>query len=157
MPRRRPGRFLRRYPRHDEVRVLLARSLLALNRDSDAGNEFKTVLDEKLPTASSMQWANEGLGEIAAKAGQNAQAAKYAEAAIRADAEYGASLAARNLRNKSMRTTAIDAESRITLLDSIKPPFHNIKTDVDALVLPGEVTRFAGQSCQARPSSGRLK
>ena len=88
---------MRRYPRYDEVRILLGRALLSLNRDADAGNEFKTVLDEKLPTARSLAWANEGLGEIAAKAGQNAQAAKYAEAAIQADAEYGASLAARNL------------------------------------------------------------
>jgi hypothetical protein len=135
---------LRRYPRHDEVRVLLARSLLALNRDSDAGNEFKAVLDEKLPTARSMQWSNEGLGEIAAKAGQNAQAIKYAEAAIRSDAEYGASLAARNLRNRLNATTTIDADVKDYFARFDKAAVSNHKAEVDALVLPGEVTRFTG-------------
>lgn len=135
---------LRRYPRHDEVRVLLARSLLALNRDADAGNEFKTVLDEKLPTARSMQWANEGLGEIAAKAGQNAQAIKYAEAAIRSDAEYGASLAARNLRNRINATTAIDTDVKDYFARFDKAAVSNHKAEVDALVMPGEVTRFTG-------------
>lgn len=135
---------LRRYPRHDEVRVLLARSLLALNRDSDAGNEFKTVLDEKLPTARSMQWSNEGLGEIAAKAGQNAQAAKYAEVAIRSDAEYGASLAARNLRNRINATTTIDADVKDYFARFDKAAVSNHKAEVDALVVPGEVTRFTG-------------
>src|SRR5206468_1040995 len=33
---------LRRYPRYDEVRILLARALLSLNRDTDASTEFKT-------------------------------------------------------------------------------------------------------------------
>ena len=135
---------LRRYPRHDEVRVLLARSLLALNRDADAGNEFKAVLDEKLPAARSMQWSNEGLGEIAAKAGQNAQAAKYAEAAIRSDAEYGASLAARNLRNRINATTTVDADVKDYFARFDKAAVSNHKAEVDALVLPGEVTRFTG-------------
>jgi len=135
---------LRRYPRHDEVRVLLARSLLALNRDSDAGNEFKAVLDEKLPAARSMQWSNEGLGEIAAKPGQNAQAIKYAEAAIQSDAEYGASLAARNLRNRLNATTTIDADVKDYFARFDKAAVSNHKAEVDALVLPGEVTRFTG-------------
>jgi tetratricopeptide (TPR) repeat protein len=133
---------LRRYPRYDEVRILLGRALLSLNRDADAGNEFKTVLDEKLPTARSLAWANEGLGEIAAKAGQNAQAAKYAEAAIQADAEYGASLAARNLRNRANGTTSIDADIKDYFARFDKAAISNKKTEVDALVLPGEVTRF---------------
>jgi len=133
---------LRRYPRYDEVRILLARSLLSLNRDSDAGNEFKSVLDEKLPAARSLAWANEGLGEIAAKAGQNAQAAKYAEIAIQADAEYGASLAARNLRNRVNGVTVNDADIKDFFARFDKAAVSNKKTDVDALVLPGEVTRF---------------
>jgi hypothetical protein len=133
---------LRRYPRYDEVRVLLARSLLALNRDADAGKEFKAVLDEKLPAAKSLAWANEGLGEIAAKANQSTQAATYADAAIQADAEYGASLAARNLRNKVNSTTTIDADIKDYFARFDKAAVSNRKADVDALALPGEVTRF---------------
>lgn len=133
---------LRRYPRHDEVRVLLARSLLALNRDADAGNEFKAVLDEKLPTAKSLAWGNEGLGEIAAKAGQNAQATKYAQTAIQADSEYGASLAARNLRNRVNGAAVIEADVKDYFARFDKAATSNRKADVDALVTPGEVTRF---------------
>ena len=135
---------LRRYPRYDEVRVLLARSLLALNRDADAGNEFKAVMEEKLPAARSLAWANEGLGEIAGKAAQNAQAAKYAEAAILADAEYGASLAARNLRNRLNQNTTVDAEIKDYFSRFDKAATSNKKSDVDALVLSGEANRFAG-------------
>jgi len=135
---------LRRYPRNDEVRTLLARSLLALNRGTEAESEFKAVLDEKLPTARSLAWSNVGLGELAAKAGQNAQAAKYAEAAIQADAEYGASLAARNLRNRINSTTAIDADIKDYFSRFDRAAISNHKTEIDALVLPGEVTRFSG-------------
>jgi hypothetical protein len=135
---------LARYPRHDEVRVLLARSLLAMNRNADAANEFKAVNDEKLPTARSLAWANEGLAESAAKAGQNAQAVKYAEAAILADAEYGASLAARNLRNRANGATAIDADIKEYFARFDKAAASNRKADVEALVMPGEVTRFVG-------------
>jgi tetratricopeptide (TPR) repeat protein len=135
--------ILKRYPRYDEVRMLLGRSLLALNRDAEAANEFKAVLDEKLPTARSLAWANEGLGEIAAKSNQNAQAAKYAEAAIQADAEYGASLAARNLRNRVNGVTTIDADIKDFFARFDKAAVSNRKAEVDPLVLSGEVGRFA--------------
>jgi len=134
---------LRRYPRNDEVRTLLGRSLLALNRDTDAGNEFKAVLDEKLPSARSLAWANVGLGELAAKASQNAQAVKYAEAAIQADAEYGASLAARNLRNRVNTTATVDADVKDYFVRFDRAAISNRKAELDALVLSGEVTRFS--------------
>ena len=133
---------LRRYPRHDEVRVLLGRSLLGLNRNAEAATEFKTVLDEKLPAARSIAWANVGLGEIAAKAGQNTEAAKFAQAAIQADAEYGASLAARNLRNRVNVTTAVDPDIKDYFARFDKAAVANRKADVDALVVAGDVTRF---------------
>lgn len=137
-------KVLSQYPRYDEVRTLLARSLLSQNRNADAGNEFKAVLDERLPSAGSLAWANEGLGELAAKAGQNADAARYAETVIRADADYGASLAARNLRTKINAAAPVDADVKdfFTMFD--KAAVSKRKADVDALVIPGEVGRFAG-------------
>jgi len=137
-------KVLNRYPRYDEVRTLLARSLLLQNRTADAGNEFKAVLDERLPSAGSLAWANEGLGELAAKAGQNADAGKYADAVIRADADYGASLAARNLRTKVNAALAVDADIKDFFARFDKAATSNRKTDVEALVVPGEVGRFAG-------------
>ncbi|PYS86515.1 MAG: hypothetical protein DMF62_15660, partial [Acidobacteria bacterium] len=91
---------LREYPSFDDVRVLYGRTLLALNRNAEAEKEFKAALDAKLPTARTIAWANLGLAETASRGGQSAAALKFAENAIRADAEYGATLAARVLRNK---------------------------------------------------------
>ena len=86
-------------PRFDDLRVLLGRSLLAEGRPADAEREFKAVIDEKLPTARSLAWAYVGLAEIAAKAGQTAQARTFADTAVMIDADYGASFAARAVRS----------------------------------------------------------
>ena len=134
--------LLRDLPRFDNLRVLLGRALLAQGRNVDAEKEFRAVLDEKLPTARSLAWANVGLGEIAAKSNQNAAAIKYAEAAILADSEYGASLAARALRNK-LGYTSGDTSIKMFFADFDKAAAANRKADVDALVLPGEVAKFA--------------
>ncbi|MEQ1924171.1 MAG: hypothetical protein ABL952_16845, partial [Pyrinomonadaceae bacterium] len=95
-------------PRFDDLRVLLGRALLAQGRNADAEREFRAVLDEKLPTSRSLAWANVGLADIASKANQNDAAIKFAEAAIFADADYGASMAARNVRNKIGFTSSGD-------------------------------------------------
>ena len=58
---------LQTYPQFDDVRILLARALLAQGRTADAEKEFRAVSDAKLPTARSLAWANEGLGEVALK------------------------------------------------------------------------------------------
>ena len=130
-------------PRFDDLRILLARALLAQNKNSDAEKEFRAVLDEKLPTSRSLAWANVGLAEIASRANQNDAAQKYAEAAIAADAEYGANLAARNLRNKIGGTVTIDPVIKAFFADFDKAASSNRKAEVDAMVLPGEYTKFA--------------
>jgi tetratricopeptide (TPR) repeat protein len=133
---------LRDYPNFDEVRVLYGRSLLALNRNSEAEREFKAALDEKLPTARTLAWANLGLAETAFRGGQTAPALKFAEAAIRADAEYGASLAARLLRNKIAAVTDVPEEIKAYFANFDRVATANRKADLDALVIPGEATRF---------------
>ncbi|MEP7036771.1 MAG: tetratricopeptide repeat protein, partial [Acidobacteriota bacterium] len=131
-------------PRYDDVRILLARALLAQNKTADAEKEFRAVLDEKLPTSRSLAWANEGLGEIALKNNQNAQAAKFFKEAINADAEYGATLAARNGRNKTNNSTAIDESIQAFFAQFDKAAASGRKADVDTLILPGEIPRFSG-------------
>ena len=69
---------LRELPRFDDVRVLLARTLLAQNKTADAEKEFRAVLDEKLPTARSIAWADVGLADIASRAGKSSEAVKFA-------------------------------------------------------------------------------
>ena len=139
------------FPHFDDVRILLARSLLALGRVADAEREFRAVLDEKLPSARSMGWALVGLSDVAARAGQNDQAAKLAVEALRADAEYGASLAARVIRNRvGGKATEPSVAAFFDQWD--KAAAANQKAQLDALVLPGEATRFssgvAGQTAQ---------
>lgn len=130
-------------PRFDDVRVLLARSLLALGRTADAEREFQTVLDEKLPSSRSIAWAQVGLGEIAARSNKNSDALRYAAAAIQTDAEYGASLAARNLRNKLGTAVTADPGAKQFFVDFGKALLSNRKAEVTALVMPGEATKFA--------------
>ncbi len=137
-------KLLRDLPRFDDLRILLGRSLLAQNKNTEAEKEFRAVLDEKLPTSRSRAWANVGLAEISSRSGQKDAPLKYAETAIIADAEYGASLAARNLRNKLGSASAVDPTIKAFFADFDKAAASNRKAVVDALVMPGEVTRFAG-------------
>ncbi|MDQ3799398.1 MAG: tetratricopeptide repeat protein [Acidobacteriota bacterium] len=132
------------YPRLDDARIWLARSLLAQNRAAEAEKEFRAVLDEKLPTGRSLAWANLGLGEIAAKSNQNAQAAKYFEEAIRADAEYGATLAARAGRSKTGMGASVDESVKAFFAQFDKAAVSGTKVNVDALIIAGEIPRFSG-------------
>ncbi len=136
--------LLRDTPRFDDLRVLLARSLLAQNKNAEAEREFKAVLDEKLPTSRSLAWANVGLAETSNRAGQNEAALRYADLAIAADAEYGASLAARNVRSKLNLPVTADNSVKEFFAAFDRAASSNRKADVDALVLPGEVTKFSG-------------
>lgn len=136
--------LLKALPRHDDLRVLLGRALLAQNKNSDAEREFRAVLDEKLPTARSLAWANVGLADVAARSSRTADAMKLIDAAILADSEYGASLAARTIRNRLSQSAAIDPTVKSFFAEFDKAATANRKADVDALVMPGEVTRFTG-------------
>jgi hypothetical protein len=133
---------LRNTPRFDDVRILLARALLAQNKNAEAEKEFRAALDEKLPTARTLAWANVGLGETASRAGQTAQAVKYADEAIRADAEYGATLAARALRVKANAASGIDDSVKAYFAQFDKAAASNRKAELDALAVPGEAVSF---------------
>ena len=135
--------LLRDLPRFDDLRILLGRSLVAQNKNAEAEKEFRAVLDEKLPTSRSLAWANVGLAEIASKSNQKDAAIKYIDAAIMADGEYGASLAARNLRNKLGVASPSDPTIKTFFADFDKAATANRKVDIDTMVMPGEVAKFA--------------
>jgi hypothetical protein len=134
---------LQNTPHFDDARTWLARSLLAQGKTADAEKEFRTVLSEKLPTASSLAWANVGLGEIALQNGQKSQAVTYFEEAIKVDAEYGASLAARKGREKAGVTKPIDELIKNFFARFDKGAVSGRKDDIDALILSGEISTFA--------------
>lgn len=148
--------ILQTAPRFDDARILLARALLAENKFTDAEREFRAVLNEKLPTARSIAWANEGLGEIALRSSQNAEAAKYFNAAIDADAEYGATLAARAGRNKTSVSTPVDESIKAFFAQFDKAAISGRKADLDALILSGEIPRFAGGIAGAQEWQTRI-
>ncbi len=134
---------LREFPQNDDARTLLGRAQLAMGRMADAEKTFQMILDEKLPTARSLAWASVGLGEVAAAAGRKDQAAAYATAAIMDDADYGASLAARNLRNKLGVNTPVDPAVKAFFTEFDRVAVSNRKADLDALFAPGDAVKFA--------------
>jgi len=135
---------LRSAPRFDDARIWLARSLAAQSKNAEAEKEFRFVLDEKLPTARSMAWANVGLGEVALKSNQNSQSASFFSEAIKANAEYGATLAARAGLNKIGGTTGVDESVKAFFAQFDKAAISGRKADVDMLILAGEMTKFSG-------------
>ncbi len=134
---------LSNWPRYDDVRVLLARSLAALGRSAEAEKEFRAVLAEKLPTARSIAWADLGIGELAQKAGQTAQALAAAQDAIRADGEYGATLGAFNLREKLNTAQSGDDDIKAFFAQFDKAVTANRKADIDSMITPGDAVKFA--------------
>ncbi len=130
-------------PHFDDVRILLARTLLAENKTAEAEKQFKIALDEPLPTPRTIAWANVGLAEIASKAGRASEAREYATAAITADAEFGASLAARKIRDKLADALVPSEEIKAYFAKFDAAAQANRKAELDALVMPGEVVKFA--------------
>lgn len=131
-------------PRFDDVRVLLARSLLAQGKIDEAEREFRAVLNEKLPTSRSLAWASVGLGEISLKKNQNSDATKSFEDAIKNDSEYGASLAARQGRNRANASPSIDESVKAFFAQFDKAAVSKRKSELDNLILTGDIPRFAG-------------
>jgi len=131
-------------PRFDDARIWLARSLYGQNKNTEAEREFRAVLDEKLPTARSLAWANVGLGDIALKSNQNSPAASFFTEAIRVNAEYGATLAARAGLNKIGSVSSVDESIKSFFAQFDKAAISARKADVDTLILTGEMTRFSG-------------
>ncbi len=143
---------LRRYERFDDVRTLLARALAAQGRLEEAEREFDGLLRETLPSARTIAWANAGLGEIALKAGRISEAVRFFDAAMKADAELGATVMARRGRASAKVASADLPGIREFFAAFDKAAVSNRKSEVDDLIMPGEVVRFsrgiAGQAQQ---------
>lgn len=146
-------------PQLQEARIILARTLLGGNRLDEAAKEFRAALNDPLPAPNTFAWANVGLGEIALRQGQNAEAAKFFDQAVRADAEYGATLAGRQGRIKAEAASApaVDESARafITQLDAAIRSGR--KAELDALVVPGELSTFTKGIVGNQPEAWQTK
>jgi hypothetical protein len=141
---------LRSFPRFDEVRVSLGRAFLAEGRLQDAEKEFRAVIDGPLPIARSMAWSYAGLADVAQRGNQKDAAVRNAALAIKADADTGASLSARETLTKGgvAATADVGVAGYFQQFDRIA--VSSRKADLEAMMAPGEAVRFAsGLSGQA--------
>jgi hypothetical protein len=133
-------------PRMQEARIMLARSLLAENKLDEAEKEFRQALDERAPTPSTLAWANIGLGEVALRKGQAAEAARRFDEAVRVDAEYASTIAARagriNAEAKASAAPALDESVKAFIAQFDTAIKTGKKTELESLIVPGELSRF---------------
>jgi hypothetical protein len=137
-------------PRFQEARILLARALLGENKLEEAEKLFRSALEEVLPFPATLAWANIGLGEIAMKRNQPAEAAKRFSDAVVASRDYPSSLAARLAR--------IRAEAAANIAPPVDPAVQafatqlsqalvsNRKPDLESRIVSGELVRFINGS-----------
>jgi hypothetical protein len=152
--------MLARAPLMQDARILLARALLEQNKLPDAEREFRAALDERLPLPATFAWAHIGLGEIALRRNQAAEAAKFFTEAVRAEGGYAPTLAARAARLKAEAgagAPAIDEGVRaaVTLFDQTIRGGR--KAELDALLMPGELASFAKGIIGSQPEQWQTK
>jgi tetratricopeptide (TPR) repeat protein len=132
-------------PNMQEARTILGRALLGQNKNDEAEKLFRSVLDEALPTPTTIAWANIGLGEISLGKGQAAEAAKRFNDAVRADAEYASSLAARAGRVKAetaANSLQVDGAVRSFVGQLDQAIISGKKAELESRVVSGELVRF---------------
>jgi tetratricopeptide (TPR) repeat protein len=134
-------------PRLQEAQIFLARALLGQSKIDEAEKIFRSALDQALPTAPTVAWANIGLGEISLKRGQSAEAARYFNDAVHASRDYASSLAARSgrIRAEAAANNAppIDDSARAFIGQLDQAIVSGKKAELEARIVPGDLVKFA--------------
>lgn len=137
-------------PRFQEAQIILAHALLGQNRNEDAERLFRAALDEPLPFAATVAWANIGLGEILLKRNQPAEAVKRFSDAVVASRDYPSSLAARaaRIRAEAAANNAppVDETARAFITQLSQAVVSNKKAELESRIVPGELVRFINGS-----------
>jgi tetratricopeptide (TPR) repeat protein len=147
-------------PHMQEASINLARALLGQNRVDEAEKLFGALLELPLPTPAAIAWANIGLGEISLKKGQPAEAARRFNDAVRADAEYASSLAARNGRIRAetaANTLQVDPAIRTFVGQLDQAIISGKKVVLEPRVVSGELVRFVSGVVGTQPEIWRTK
>jgi hypothetical protein len=136
--------------RFQDARILLARALLGENKLEEAETLFRSALEEGLPFPATLAWANIGLGEIAMKRNQAAEAAKRFNDAVVASRDYPSSLAARlaRIRAEAAANNAppVDPAVQAFATQLSQAVISNKKTELEARVVSGELVKFINAS-----------
>src|SRR5436190_13036758 len=144
-------------PRSQEARIVLGRALLAENKNDEVEREFKQLLAEKLPLPSALAWASYGLGEIALRRGQGAEASRLFTDAIRADAEYASTLAARAERIRAETTPSVD-QAVVAFVNQLDAAIRGGRqVDIRAMINPGELGRFVQGVVGTQPEAWQTR
>ena len=143
--------------RTQEARIVLARALLAQNKIDEAEREFRQLADDRLPTPATLAWSSIGLGEIAMRRGQAAEAARNFNDAVRADAEYASTLTARaaRIRAEAAANTApaID-ESAKGFVNQLDAAIRSGRqAEIAPMVVPGELAGFVRGAVGTQPEA----
>lgn len=137
-------------PRFQEARILLARALLGANKLEEAEKLFRSALEEALPFTATMAWANIGLGEIAMKRNQPAEAAKRFNDAVIASRDYPSSLAARLARIRAEAAAnnapAVDPAVQTFATQLSQALVSNKKPELESKIVSGELVKFVNAS-----------
>lgn len=137
-------------PRFQEAQIILARALLGQGRLDDAQKQFRSALEEPLPFAATLAWANIGLGEIAMKHNQPVEAAKRFNDAVIASRDYPSSLAARaaRIRAEAAANNAppVDETARAFIAQLSQAVVSNKKAELESRIVPGELVKFINAS-----------
>jgi len=137
-------------PRFQDGRILLARALLGENKIEEAESLFRTALDEGLPFPATLAWADIGLGEIAMKRNQPAEAAKRFNDAVIASRDYPSSLAARlaRIRAEAAANNAppIDPAVQTFVTQLSQAVISNKKAELESRIVSGELMKFINAS-----------
>jgi len=145
-------------PNLQDARITLGRALLAQNKNDEAEKEFKQLLNERLPTPAALAWASIGLGEIAMRRGQAADASRNFTDAIRADAEYSATLNARAERIRADGSTAPIDESAKRFINQLDGAIRSGRqAEIAPLITPGELAKFVHQIVGTQPEAWQTR
>jgi TolA-binding protein len=151
-----------RQPLMQEARILLGRALLEQNKLADAEREFRAAMDATLPTSATLAWSNIGLGEIALRKGQAAEAARLFTEAIRAEGGYPPTLAARAARLRAeaaqgATAPAVDESVRAFVAQLDAAIKGGRKAEIDPLIAPGELVSFSKGIVGSQPEIWQTK
>jgi tetratricopeptide (TPR) repeat protein len=142
-------------PRMQEGRIVLARALLAQNKLDEAERDLRQLANERLPMPAALAWSSIGLGELAQRRGQAAEAARNFTDAVRADAEYASTLNARAARIKAEAAANASApvdESVRAFINQLDAALRSGRqAEIAPLIVPGELTRFVSGAVGTQP------
>ena len=145
-------------PQSQEARIVLGRTLLAQNKIDEAEKEFKQLLAERLPLPAALAWGSIGLGEIAMRRNQSAEAVRLFTEAVRADAEYASTFTARSERIRAEGAGLPVDESVRNFVNQLDGAIRSGRqTEIAGFITPGELTRFVQQLVGSQPEAWQTK